>query len=45
MTSQIGRLYLGDSETSLQRPKKVRLLNVLVATSWWRLNVFRDVST
>ena len=45
MTSQIGQFYLGDSETSWQRPKKVRLINVSVATSWWRLNVVHDVPT
>ena len=45
MTSLIGRFYLGDTETSWQRPKKVRLINVSVATSWWRLNVVRDVPT
>ena len=45
MTSQIGQFYLGAIETSWQRPKKVRLINVLVATSWWRLNVVRDVPT
>ena len=45
MTSQIGRFYLGASETSWQRPKKVWLINVLVATSWWRLNVVLDVPT
>ena len=33
MTSQIGRFYLGASETSWQRPKKVQLINVSVATS------------
>ena len=33
MTSQISRFYLVASETSLQRPKKVRLINVPVATS------------
>ena len=42
MTSQIGRFYLGDSETSWQRPKKVRLINVAVATLWWRLNAVCD---
>ena len=45
MTSQIGRFYLGASETSRQRPKQVRLINAPVATSWWRLNVVRDVPT
>ena len=45
MTSQIGRFYLGDSETSWQRPEKVRLINVSVATSWWRLIVVRDIPT
>ena len=45
MTSQIGWFYLGASETSWQRPKKVRLIKVSVATSWWRLNVVRDVPT
>ena len=44
-TSQIGRFYLGDSETSWQRPKKDRLINVSVATSWWHLNVVGDVPT
>ena len=29
MTSQIGWFYLGASETSWQRPKKVRLIDVL----------------
>ena len=45
MTSQIGWFYLGASETSWQRPKKVRLIDVSAATSWWRLNVVRDVPT
>ena len=45
MTSQIGRFYWGASETSWQRPKKVRLINVSVVTSWWRLNVVRNVPT
>ena len=45
MTSQIGWLYLGSSETSWQRSKKVRLINVPVATSWWRLSVVRDNPT
>ena len=45
MTSQIGLFYLGASKTSRQRPKKVRLINVSVATSWWRLSVVRDVPT
>ena len=45
MTSQIGRFYLGASEKSWQRSKKVRLINVSVATSWWRLNVVHDVPT
>ena len=43
MTSQIVGFYLGDSEMSWKRPKKVRLIDVSVATSWWRLNVVRDV--
>ena len=33
MTSQISRFYLVASETSLQHPKKVHLINVPVATS------------
>ena len=45
MTSQIGYFYLGASETSWQRPKKVRLIDVSVATSWWRLNVVHNVPT
>ena len=45
MTSQIRQFYLDTNETSWQRPKKVRLINVLVATSWWRLNEVRDVPT
>ena len=45
MTSQIGRFCLGASETSWQRPKKVRLINVSVATVWWRLNVVLNVPT
>ena len=45
MTSQIGWFYLGASETSCQRPKKVPLIDVSVATSWWRLNVVRNVPT
>ena len=45
MTSQIGRFYLGASETSWQLPKKVRLIKVSIATSWWRFNVVRDVQT
>ena len=45
MTSQIGQFYLGASETSWQGPKKVRLIKVSVATSWWRLSVVRDVPT
>ena len=45
MTSQIARFYLGASETSWQRPKQVRLINVPVATSWWHLNAVRDVPT
>ena len=31
MTYQTGRFYLGTSETSWQRPKKVWLINVSVA--------------
>ena len=45
MTSQIVRFYLGATDTSVQRPKQVRLINVPVATSWWYLNVVRDVLT
>ena len=45
VTSQSGRFYLGASETSWKRPKQVRLINVPVVTSWWRLNVVRDVPT
>ena len=45
MTSQISRFYLGANETSRQRPKKIRLINLPLATSWWRLNVVRDVPT
>ena len=45
MTSEIGWFYLGASETWWQRPKQVRLINVLVATLWWRLNVVRHVPT
>ena len=45
ITSQIGQFYLAASETSWQRPKQVRLVNVPVATSWWCLNVVRDVPT
>ena len=45
MTSEIGRFYLGASETSWQRPKNVCLINVSVATSWWRLSVVSDVPT
>ena len=45
MTSQIGWFYLGASETSWQRPKQVPLINLLVATSWWLLNVVHDVPT
>ena len=45
ITSQIGRFYLGASETLWQRPKQVRLINVPVATPWWRLNVVRNVPT
>ena len=44
-TSQIGWFYLGAIETSWQRPKKVRLIDVPVAMSWWRLKVVRDVPT
>ena len=33
MTSQISRFYLGASETSRQRPKKIRLINLPLATS------------
>ena len=44
-TSQIGGFYLGVSDTSRQRPKKVHLINIPVVTSWWRLNVVRDVPT
>ena len=45
ITSQIGQFYLGASEASWKRPKQVHLINVPVATSWWRLNVVRDVET
>ena len=45
ITSQISRFYLDTSETWWQRPKKLCLINVPVATSWWRLNVVRDVPT
>ena len=33
MTSQISRFYLGASETSRQRLKKIRLINLPLATS------------
>ena len=45
MTSQIVWSYLGVSKTSWQRLKKFRLINVPVATSWWRLNVVHEAPT
>ena len=45
VTSQIGWFYLGASDMSWQRAKKVWLIDVSEATSWWSLNVVRDDPT
>ena len=45
ITSETGQFYLGASETLWQCTKQVCLINVSVATSWWRINVVRDVPT
>ena len=42
-TYQIGQFYLRTDETLQRHLKQVCLIDVPVATSWWRLSMVRDV--
>ena len=44
-TSQIDQSCLSTNKTSQRRLKQVRLIDVPVSTSWWRLSMIRDVPT